>query len=260
MGTAWGKAGSSYEEFSEHLSEAVQHCVQLIDPRPSEKVLDVATGTGLAARLTARRESEVTGVDFSEEMIVAARELAGRDGLAIRFDVGDAESLPYEDGSFDVVLSIFGVIFVSRPEQAAIELARVCKKGGRLGLTTWPPDGTIAQLSREVTAKYRHNSPDTPPLPSPYAWGDSDRVKELLGEWFDLRFEKGCTVLREPNSELIWKLWKRSHGLIITILEKLSPQKARAFHDEFLAFHDRFSDEFGVSMPRDYLVTIGVRR
>lgn len=260
MDSVWGKAGSSYEEFSEHFSEAIQHCVQLIDTRPGEKVLDVATGTGWAARLAARQESEVTGVDFSDEMIVAARELAREEGLSIRFDVGDAENLPYEDGRFDVVLSIFGVMFVSRPEQAARELARVCRKGGRLGLATWPPDGTIAQLSREVTSKYRHISPDTPHPPSPWAWGDSNRVRELLGRWFDLRFEKGCTVLREPNSERIWNLWVRSHGLMITKLEKLSAREAKAFRNEFLAFHDRFSDKSGITMPRDYLVTIGVRR
>ena len=260
MSSVWGKAGSSYEEFSEHFSEAIQHCVQLIDPGPGEKVLDVATGTGWAARLAARRESEVTGVDFSEKLIIAARELAGRDGLSIRFDVGDAEDLPYENDSFDVVLSTFGVMFVSRPEQAAKELARVCRKGGRLGLTTWPPDGTIAQLSREVTAKYSHSSPSMPPLPSPWAWGDCDRIRELLDQWFDLRFENGCTVLREQDSERIWSLWIRSHGLMITKLEKLSPREAKTFRNEFIAFHDRFSDKFGITMPRDYLVTIGMRK
>ena len=260
MSSVWGKARSSYEEFSEHLSEAIQHCVKLLDPRPNEKVLDVATGTGWAARLVAIQESEVTGLDFSEEMIIAARELALRYGLSIKFDVGDAENLPYEDCSFDVVLSTFGVIFVSRPKQAAIELARVCKKRGRLGLTTWPPNGTIAQLSREVTAKYRHSSPDEPPLPSPYDWGDSERVSELLGQWFDLRFEKGCTMLHEPNSKKIWDLWIRSHGLMIAKLEKLSPRDVKAFREEFLAFHDRFRDQFGIAVPRDYLISIGVKK
>ena len=259
LGSKWGKAGSSYEEFSEHLSEAIEHCVELIDPKPSEKVLDVATGTGWAARLAAQRESKVTGMDFSDELIMAAHDLAQRDGLSIRFDVGDAENLPYEDDSFDVVLSTFGVMFVSRPEQAAKELARVCRKGGRLGLTTWPPDGTIAQLSREVTGKYRHSAPDTPPPPSPWVWGDCDRVKDLLGQWFDLQFENGCTVLREQNSERIWSLWIRSHGLMISKLEKLSPREAKAFRNEFIAFHDRFRDKFGITMPRDYLVTIGAR-
>ena len=260
MSSVWGKAGSSYEEFSKHLSEAIQHCVQMINPRPREKVLDVATGTGWAARLAAQRESDVTGVDFSEELIVAARKLAERDGLSIRFDVGDAENLPYEDDTFHVVLSTFGVMFVSRPEKAAKELARVCRKGGRLGLTTWPPDGTVAQLSREVTAKYLHSSPDTPPSPSPWAWGDCDRIRELLSQWFELRFENGCTMLREQNSERIWTLWIRSHGLMITKLEKLSPREAKTFRSEFITFHDRFSDKSGVTMPRDYLVTIGTRK
>jgi SAM-dependent methyltransferase len=222
-------------------------------------VLDVATGTGWAARLAARRESEVTGVDFSEELIVAASALARRYGLSIRFDVANAENLPYEDGSFDLVISTFGVMFVSRPKKAAKELARVCRKGGRLGLTTWPPDGTVAQLVREVLAKYRPSSSDTPP-PSPFDWGVSDRVRELLGQCFDLRFEKGCTVLREPSAERIWNLWVHSHGLTITTLGRLSPREANVFRDEFLTFHDRFSDQFGITMPRDYLVTVGVRR
>jgi len=260
MASAWGRTGIFYDKFSKHLSDAIEYCVQRVDPGPDEKVLDVATGTGWAARMAALRESKVTGLDFSEELITAALQLARQYGLSVRFDVGDAENLPYHDGSFDVVLSIFGVMFVSRPEQAAEEMARVCRKGGRLGLTTWPPDGTIAQLSREVTAKYRSRLTDTPNSTSPYAWGDIDRVKELLGRWFDLQFERCCTVLHAKNSEQIWNLWESSHGLISTTLEKLSSREAKTFRDEFIAFHDRFSDQFGITMPRDYLVTIGVRK
>ena len=132
--SSWGVASSAYEKFSEDFSDALYHCVQRLDPQKGEVVLDVATGTGWTARLAAARGANVTGLDFSEDLIVAAREIADRQGLQIQLDVGDALRLPYADGHFDAVASTFGVIFASPHEIAARELAGVCRPGGRLAL------------------------------------------------------------------------------------------------------------------------------
>jgi ubiquinone/menaquinone biosynthesis C-methylase UbiE len=128
--------------------------VDRLDPFPGEKCLDVAA-----------RGTEVTGVDIGSGVIEAAKELAPD----IDFRVGDAEQLDFQDGSFDVVTSTFGVMFVARPEAAASELARVCKKGGRLGLCSWLPGSTVEGLF-QVMRPYMPPPATTPP-PSPFEWG-----------------------------------------------------------------------------------------
>ena len=134
---SWASAGRAYEKFSEDLGDAINRCIDCLDPQPGERVLDVATGTGWGARLIAARGAEVHGIDFGKNLIDAARTLASEAELEIQFSTADAEDLPFDDASFDVVISTFGVMFVQRPEAAADELARVCRPGGRLGLTTW---------------------------------------------------------------------------------------------------------------------------
>ena len=254
----WGASGRAYEKFSEHFGDAILHCIGRLAPQPGERVLDVATGTGWGARRAARNGAEVHGVDFAEDLIEAAGLLAKDDGLEIEFSAGDAERLSCEDASFDVVMSTFGVMFVRHPEAAASELARVCKPGGRLGLTTWPPEGTIAGLTQEVFVRYRPPPPDPPP-PSQYAWGEPQRVKELLEPAFSLRFETGCSVLREPSGEDVWRLWRESHGLTISMLNTLPIDRREQFQNDFVAYHERFRNDIGIAMPRDYLVTIGTR-
>ena len=255
----WGAAGRNYEKFSEHFGDAILHCIGRLAPRPGERILDLATGTGWGARQIALYCAKVHGIDFATELIESARLLAKEAETEIEFSTAAADSLPFEDASFDVAISTFGVMFVRRPEAAARELARVCKPGGRLGLTTWPPDGTIAGLTKEVMLRYRPAPPDPPP-PSQFAWGEPDRVKELLAPAFELRFETGCSVLREPTGEDIWRMWSDSHGLTISMLKALPSDRRERFRDDFIAYHERFRNDVGIAMPRDYLVTIGVRK
>ncbi len=102
--SSWGVTGAAYERFSEHFADALFHCAQRLAPRPGESLLDVATGTGWTARIAAARGAHVTGIDYSEEMIVAARKIAQHCGVTITFDVGDAHQLPYPDNSFDAII------------------------------------------------------------------------------------------------------------------------------------------------------------
>lgn len=257
--SSWGVTGTAYERFSEDFGDALYHCTQRLDPQVGETVLDVATGTGWTARLAVARGAHVTGVDFSEDLVSAAREIAERYGLTIALDVGHAHDLPYATGSFDAVISTFGVIFASRAEVAAGELARGCRPGGRLALAVWTSDSTIALLARDVFSRFSP-PPSHPPPPSPFAWGAEARMRELLGSNFELQFERGRTTLRAPDGEAVWRLWKEAHGLTVTRLDELDASLREAFRDAFIAFHERYRGDAGISMPRDYIVAIGTRQ
>ena len=258
MAATWNAGGQHYDRISQTIADSIEHCVTRLAPQPGERVLDVATGTGWTARRVAARGATVTGVDLGADLIEAAKAAAAEARLTIDFRVGDAEKLPFDAHSFDAVISTCGVMFVRDPEAAASELARVCKKGGRLGLTTWPTDGTIAGLFRVM--KPYMPVPPSPPPPSPFEWGNRERVKQLLGSTFDLRFETGTTVLREPSGLAVWDIFVAGYGPTKSLAANLDSERREKLKQDFIAYHDGFKTELGVAMPRDYLVTIGVRK
>lgn len=144
----------------------------------SEEVLDVACGSGSLTIPAARRAAQVTGLDIAANLLDQARARAIYEGLHnIVLDEGTAEALPYEDGAFDVTLSMFGVMFAPRPNQVAQELARVTRKGGRIALANWTSDGFIGQMFK-IVGKHVPPPADTP---SPLLWGNEERVSERLG-------------------------------------------------------------------------------
>jgi len=256
--TTWGSGGRNYDRISHSISDGIEHAVARLAPRPGERVLDVATGTGWAARLAAARGAAVTGLDLHADLIDAAAALAAEARLQIAFQVGDAEALPFHDASFDAVISTFGVMFCSRPEAAAQELARVTRKGGRLALVTWAVDGTVFGMFKAM--KPYMAAPAGNPPPSPFEWGSIARLKSLLGDAFDLRFENGTTTLREPSGQAVWNLFVESYGPTKTLAASLDGPRRIDLQRDFAAYHDGFRTELGVSMPREYLVTIGVRK
>jgi SAM-dependent methyltransferase len=253
----WSAGGHHYDQISRGISDAIEHCVTRLDPRPGERVLDLSTGTGWTSRSVARRGATVTGVDIASGLLEAARARAQADGLPIDYHVGDAESLPFEDGAFDAVVSTFGVMFASRQEAAAAELARVCRKGGRIALTTWLSDSTLYKMF-EVMRRYMPPPPSPAPA-SPFAWGKTDRLQELLGGAFDLRFEKGVSCYREPSGEAAWETFSRGYGPTKALATSLDDDKREALRADFVAFHAGFPTALGICVPRDYWVTIGVR-
>lgn len=151
---------------------------------PGCRVLDVACGTGNLAVPAARAGAEVTGVDIAANLLEQARGRAAAEGLAVTFDEGDAERLPYPDASFDAVISMFGVMFAPRPELAAAELLRVCRPGGRVALASWTPGGFVGQMFQTIAG----HVPPPAGVPSPLQWGDEAKVRERLGG--------GCSDLR----------------------------------------------------------------
>lgn len=232
--------------------------LNLLDVQPGERVLDLATGTGWTARRLAQKGASVTGVDIGDGVIAAARELARAANLKIEFFVGDAERVELPNAGFDVITSTCGVMFATRPEEVAEELARLCRPGGRIGLTTWPPTSTLAKMFQMM--KPYMPPPPTPAPPSPFEWGRDDRVRELLGGDFELRFDRGTTVLRMPSGESVWQVFSSGYGPTKMLYQNAGERK-EDLHRDFVAFHDAFGHaDFGVAMPRDYLVTIGTRR
>ena len=145
--------------------------------RPGDSVLDVASGTGHVAIEAARMFCDVTGIDYVEELVDVARRRAAAEGLSIAFEVADAESLPFADGSFDHVLRI-GVMFTADHDRAAAELVRVCRPRRHIGIASWTAEGFIGRLLKTVGA---HVPPPPVALP-PTRWGNEDVVRELLGE------------------------------------------------------------------------------
>jgi ubiquinone/menaquinone biosynthesis C-methylase UbiE len=141
------------------------------------KVLDVACGTGNTALPAARKGATVTGVDIASNLLEQARSRAAKESLTVQFDEGDAESLPYPDASFDIVLSMFGAMFAPRPEVVAAELARVCRPGGLIAMGNWTPAGFTGKMFK-TTAKH---VPPPPGVPPPTLWGDEATVRQRFG-------------------------------------------------------------------------------
>src|SRR5690349_20662967 len=150
-----------------------------IDIHPGERVLDVAAGSGNAALAAARRGASVTATDFVPALLETAARRAQVEGLELETREADAQDLRFPDATFDVVLSTFGVIFAPDQSRAAAELLRVCRPGGRIGLTAWTPDSVMAAI-QAIAARFAP-FPPVPGARSPIEWGTEARVRELLG-------------------------------------------------------------------------------
>jgi len=256
----WSSPGAHYDEISRGIADSIDHCVLRLGPRPSERILDIACGTGWASRAVsaAAPGASVVGVDIAGDLLAAAQAKAAAQGLSIEYRLGDAERLPFESASFDAVISTCGIMFAAKQEAAAQELARVTRPGGRFGITTWTPDSTLAELFAVMKAYLP--PPPSPAPASPFAWGRRERVQELLGASFELRFEEGTSWARAASAEAAWEFWSRSYGPIRTLAANLDDERRHAFRRDMLAFWERFRTELGINQARQYLVAIGVRR
>ena len=255
--TVWSAGGADYDQISAGIADSIEHCVLRLNPQRGERVLDLSTGTGWTSRVVARRGVSVVGVDIAGELLAAARAEAARRRLPIEYRLGDAEHLPFSDGEFDAVISTCGIMFASRPEAAAAELARVVRKDGRIALTTWVSDGNVYKMF-QVMKRYMP-APPSPAPPSPFEWGRADRIRHLLGTAFDLKFEIGVSYYREPSGEAAWETFSKGYGPTRTLAASLDATRLEAFRADFIAFHSHFATELGVCVPRQYWLVLGVR-
>src|SRR5919108_2852203 len=173
-----------YGHFATYLEPGALEFLSRINIEPGARVLDVACGAGQIAIPMSRAGAKVTGVDIATNLIEQARARAQAENLDAHFDEGDAEMLPYQDGSFDLVVSLIGAMFAPRPEWVAAEMKRVCRPGGKIIMGNWTPTGFIGQMFKMLG---KHLPPPAIMAP-PVKWGDEDVVRE--------RFQVGISQLK----------------------------------------------------------------
>jgi len=196
----YSMVGTTLQIVGERLCEAV-------DLRAGERVLDVAAGNGNASLAAARRWCEVTSTDYVGALLNRAKERAAAERLTIQFQEADAEALPFPEGSFDVVLSTFGVMFTPNQEKAASELARVCRTSGRIGLANWTPDGFIGQLFKTIG---KHVPPPAG-VKSPALWGTEVRLEELFAG-HDVKATRQTFNFRYKSADHWLEVFKTYYG------------------------------------------------
>jgi len=230
-----------------------------IDLRAGERVLDVATGSGNTAIAAARRLCEVTGVDYVPELLERGRARAAAEGFYINFVEGDAEAMPAADAAYDVVLSTFGAMFAPNQEQAAQELLRACRSGGRIGLANWTPDGWIGEIFRIVS---RHVPPPAGLRP-PTRWGTEDGLAEL--------FDNGIVELQAARLNFGWRfasaqqyldLFRTYYGPVHKAFGALDGTGQEALARDLVASVERFNraTDGTLLVPAEYLEAVAIKR
>jgi ubiquinone/menaquinone biosynthesis C-methylase UbiE len=225
---------------------------EAVDLHATEKVLDVAAGNGNASLAAARHFADVTSTDYVPALLEQGRRRAEADGLPITFQVADAEALPFADGSFDVVLSTFGVMFAPDQERAAGELVRVVKPGGRIGLANWTPDGFIGALFEVMSA----HVPPPSGLRSPMEWGSEPRLVELFGPYAtDIRTKRRTYTFRYRSAEHWIEVFRTFYGPTHKAFGALDAAGQQALHAALLGFLGRWGrgNVAALCIPGDYL-------
>jgi ubiquinone/menaquinone biosynthesis C-methylase UbiE len=216
---------------------------------PDARVLDVATGTGHAALAAARRSADVVGIDYVPALLDIARRRAAAEDLDIEFREADAEALPYDDGSFDFVLSAIGVMFSADHQQAARELARVCRSGGQIGLASWTPEGFIGGLLATVG---KHVAPPAGAQP-PTRWGTESVVAELLGDDVtEVASVVGTVTQRFTDAEALADLFLTYYGPTYAAAGRLSEDDRAAFRRDIVALADSYDRGHGDGLVLDW--------
>ena len=245
----WGDA--DYDRVARQFSPIHDGLVARLDPSAGERWLDIGTGTGEVALRAAQAGAEVTAVDISESLLEIARGKPGAE--RVTWELGDAQALRFEGASFDVVVSAFAIIFAPDQEAATGELARVCKPGGRLGLTAWrPEDGPHAIYKRFVPSAS---------MSGPDQWGNEAHVHGLLDGAFELEIEERVWHLTADSPDAAWTLMSEGAPPVKALLGKLQPGEAAAFRAAMLERWEGFQADGGrVDEPRRYLLVTGRRR
>ena len=244
--------GTTLQIVGEELCEA-------LDLRAGRKVLDVAAGNGMASLAAARRWCEVTSTDYVPDLLERGRARAVAEGLTIVFKEADAEALPFTDGTFDTVLSTFGVMFTPSQEKAAAELVRVCKSGGQIGLANWTPDGFIGQLFKTL-GKY---VPPPAGSKSPLLWGTRGRLTELFGPAaISIRAETRNFSFRYRSAEHFLDVFKNYYGPMLKAFAALDKARQNGLKQDIYALLARM-DKAGdgtMVVPSEYLEVVITKR
>jgi ubiquinone/menaquinone biosynthesis C-methylase UbiE len=248
----YARIGTTLQIVGEELCEA-------LDVRAGQRVLDIAAGNGNASLAAARRGCDVVATDYVPALLERARERAAADRLDIEFREADAESLPFPDGSFDVVVSTFGVMFTPDQEAAAAEMVRVCRPGGKIGLANWTPEGFIGQLFKVIA---RHVPPPRDAR-SPALWGTRSRIAELFAaHGVSIASAQRNFVFRYRSPENWLEVFKTYYGPLLKTFAALAPAAQAGFQRDVMALIDQFnrSGDGSMVVPSEYLEIVITRR
>jgi SAM-dependent methyltransferase len=210
-------SSGSYSEIGTTLQIVGEQLCETIDLSAGWTVLDVAAGNGNVALAAARRGCAVVATDYVPDLLERASARAAADGLPLTTKIADAEALPFDDDTFDAVVSTFGVMFAPNQEQAASELARVCRPGGKIGLANWTPSGFVGQMLRTVGA----HVPPPAGVRSPAEWGSPERLAELFGATAAVDTYVRTFVFRAPSVDAWTETFCSYYGPIVTALANL---------------------------------------
>jgi SAM-dependent methyltransferase len=244
----WGTG--DFKAVAEKISTAGETLVESAGIEPGHDVLDVGCGTGNATIPAAKLAARTTGLDASPGLIEIARELGADAMVEVNWIVGDAQAMPFEDDSFDRVISIFGHMFAPDHRAAAEELKRVCRPGGRIAIACWTPEGKIGQMFKRMSALQ-------PPPPDgfqpPVLWGTEDHVRELLGD--GARFERYDVEWVDESAEAYARFMEDSFPPLLAARKLVGDELV---HDTYLGFLEEANeaDDGGFRFRGEYLISV----
>lgn len=247
-----------YDRFSRYMEGSAREFYERLSVAPGCRLLDVGCGSGQLALMAAKDGLEVTGVDIASNLVGRARARAQAERLSARFEEADAEALPFEDASFDVVASIIGAMFAPRPEFVAKELLRVCVPGGTIAMANWTPQGFIGQMFKAVSKFIAPSG-----MPSPVLWGDETTVRERFGNGLsDLSLVRRQYTFSYPfpPSEVV-EFFRLYYGPINQAFASLDAGGRDVLHQELEALwssHNRAGTDC-TTVLAEYLEVIGIR-
>jgi len=255
-------ASGDYPHIAHIVAPVSEHMVRAAGIGPGQRVLDVAAGTGSSAIPAAQAGADVVASDLTPELFPAGQERAKELGLSIEWVEADAENLPFEDASFDVVMSAIGAMFAPNHEAVARELLRVVKPGGTVAMANWTPEGLIGQMFK-VMGPYA--PPPPPGATPPPRWGSEEHVKEMFGDGLsDLRMERHVLSVTElKTADEYVDMFKEKYGPTIAVQKNIGDDAER--QAEFDAAYREFArnansgSEDAARFDQEYLVVVGKR-
>ena len=251
----WGSA--PFENIAHLIEDMHVALVESLAPVAGEHWLDLGCGVGDVAFLAARAGATVTGSDLAPTLIETARQRALEYGLDLTLEVADAQNLHYSDASFDVVSSSVGVIFAPDHGRVASELARVCRPGGRVGLTAWRKESGVGAMFAAM-APFMPTPP--PGAGSALQWGDEAYVETMLGEAFDLTFEELDIPHEGDDGSEMWMVFRDNFGPSFSLWTSLDDDRRAELDATMTKFFESYRTGDGISLERRFIVVTGVRR
>ena len=247
-----------YDRFARYMESGARDFYERLSVAPGSRLIDVGCGAGQLALIAAKDGLDVTGVDIAPNWVERARVRARAEGLKARFEEADAEALPFEDASFDVVTSLVGAMFAPRPDLVANELLRVCEPGGTLAMANWTPQGFIGQMFKTLSTFIAPSG-----MPSPVLWGDEATVHDRLGKGLsDLKLTRRHYTLSYPfpPSDVV-EFFRLYYGPMNKAFASLDDDGAKCLRQELEALwsaHNRTGTDC-TTVFAEYLEVIGVR-